>query len=237
MSPEVEFTPWYVADSLTASDIRIGKEATFTGVVSNHSSRTDTSPMIIQGISIGVGAYATFTDFTSSPMPDCQANQKNMSSYSNGNACEWSSMDGKYFPAIYAKTVNAAGETYSFSGTYTPIIDLPYIPPEPVVASDYISYIVDGYTVIYPTTSFSLGTSTFQNLRVRILGQSQETSWYNGIAGVRQTKADFLNTVRKSVTLLSRNRTDYSQADYLYSTAAQNIGASTFDNKRSIIVE
>lgn len=216
MTPEVEFTPWYVADSLTASDIRIGKEATFTGVVSNKSSRSDVSPMIIHGISIGIGSYATFADFVSSPMPDCQANQKNMSSYQN--ACEWSSMDGKYFPALYTKTLNTAGETYSFTGIYSPIIDLPYIPPEPVVVSDYISYVVDGHTVIYPTTSFSLGASTFQNLRVRVLGQSQETSWYNGIAGVRQTKADFLNAVRKRVTLLSRNRTDYSQADYLYST-------------------
>lgn len=233
----MEFTSWYVADSLSASDIRIGKEATFTGVVSNKSSRTDISPMILHGISIGVGAYATFMDFVSSPMPDCQANQKHMSSYSNGNACEWSSMDGKNFPAIYARTLVPAGETYSFTGLYSPIINLPYIPPEPVVASDYISYVADGRTVLYPTTPFSLGTSTFQNLRIRVLGQSQETSWYNGIAGVRQTKAEFLNTVRKSVTLLSRNRTNYSQADYLYSTTAQNIGASTFDTKRSIIVE
>lgn len=237
VSPNIEFTPWYVVDSLSASDIRIGEESIFAGNVSTHSARTDAVPMVIHGISIGDGAYATFADFTSTPMLDCQANQKDISSYQN--ACDWSSMDGKYLPAIYTRTLDPAGESYSFSGKYSPIIDLPYIPPEPVISSDYISYSVDGRTILYPSMSnpSSLGASLFQNLRIRILGQSQETNWYNGIAGTYQTRVDFLNTIRKNITLLSRNRTDYSQADYSYTGATQHITNSSFDTKRTIIVE
>ena len=190
---------------------------------------------MIHGFFIGDGTYATFSDFVSSPMPLCQANQKDMFSYQN--ECNWSSMNGKGFPAIYAKTLNAAGDIYTFTGIYSPIIDLPFIPPEPVTLENYIAYRADGYDILYPGTGSSLGTSSFQNLRIRILGQANTDGWYDGIATGRQSKADFFNAIRKNITLLSRNRANYSTANYLYTGSQIHLTNTDFSTKRTIIAE
>jgi hypothetical protein len=50
---ELEFRPWFVADTFSAGDIRIGAVTAFTGEISSQSPRTDTIPMIIHGISVG----------------------------------------------------------------------------------------------------------------------------------------------------------------------------------------
>ena len=61
-TPPLTMTPWYTLTDLHSSDIRIGSGVTLTGTLTNNSSRVDTTPMLIHGLSIGENMYATLTD-------------------------------------------------------------------------------------------------------------------------------------------------------------------------------
>jgi hypothetical protein len=76
-APDIEFTPWYGVTSFSPGDTRIGTGTEFTVDIVNNTSRTDITPKIIHGISIGDGLYAAYTDFRSLVTEVCQANQTN----------------------------------------------------------------------------------------------------------------------------------------------------------------
>lgn len=177
-APDLIFTPWYTLTAFTSSDIRIGMSAIFTGTVVNHSTRNDTNPSIIHGLSIGYNVFAVFSGFSSSIAPICQASFIDTSGYTGINECKWTAMNGRYFPSLYVRALSSNPSEYSFSGMYTPLISLPYVPPEGSTISSYITYPLGGNTVIYPTTSYTLMASTFQQMRIRILGQIQSDGWY-----------------------------------------------------------
>ena len=153
------------------------------------------------------------------------------------NQCDLSSMGGKIFPSILALNLPTTTSDYTFSGMYTPLISLPYVPPEAITVASAISYTLDGRTIFYPTTSQNLGSSNYQNLRIRILGAVQENGWYTGMKSDPQVKVDFFNTLRRSIAILTRNRNDYSQAIFSHTGGDIHIGNSTFATKRSIITE
>lgn len=234
MTPPLTMSPWYTLTDLTSSDLRIGSGVTFTPTLTNNSSRVDTNPSIIHGLSIGSNYFATFTDLSPSAGTICRADQVTMNYI---GVCNWLTMGGRYAPSIIAEDRPSTTATYSFTGKYTPLIALPYVPPELVSVSSYISYEVDGNTIVYPTTSYSLGNSNFQYLRIRILGQSRENGWYTGIKGDRQIRVDFLNSLRKNIALLTRNRSDFSQANFSDTGSDILIGNAHFATKRTIIAE
>lgn len=234
MTLPLTMTPWYTLTDFTSSDLRIGSGVTFTATLTNNSSRVDTNPSIIHGLSIASNYFATFTDLSPSAGTICRADQITMNYI---GVCNWLRIWGRTTPSIIAETRPSTTTVYTFTGKYTPLIALPYVPPEPVSVSSYISYDVDGNTVIYPTTSYSLGNSNFQYLRIRILGQSREIGWYSGIKSDRQVRVDFLNTLRKNITLLTRNRVEYSQANFSHTGSDIHIGNAHFASKRTIIAE
>jgi hypothetical protein len=140
-------------------------------------------------------------------------------------------------PSVLVQDIGTADATYTFSGNYTPLLPIEYVPPEPVTGYAYISYEKDGKTVIYPSKTQSFGTSLFQNLRIRILGQTRTDGWYGGIQVGTTSKTDYFNQIRKNVAILTRNRDNYSQADYTYTGGQNNIFDHDFDTKRTVIVE
>lgn len=120
---------------------------------------------------------------------------------------------------------------------YTTFLPIAYVPPEPVHVFTYFTYTIGGIDYIYPSFSGNLGTSLFQKLRIRILGQTRTDGWYGGLQVGTRSKTDYFNQIRKNVAILTRNRTDYSKADYTYTGGQNNIFDHDFDKKRTIIVE
>lgn len=146
-------------------------------------------------------------------------------------------MGAKFSPSVLVQDIGTADATYTFSGNYTPLLPIAYVPPESTTGYSYISYEKDGKTVIYPSRTQIFGTSLFQNLRIRILGQTRADGWYEGIQVGENIKTELFNTIRKNVALLTRNRTDFSRANYTYTGGQNNIFDHDFDTKRTIIVE
>lgn len=92
-------------------------------------------------------------------------------------------------------------------------------------------------TVLYNSQSGILNESVSPTARITILGGSSAGL---GISG--QTRVSIINDLRERIALLSRNRTDYTTADYLVKngnyTIPSNIWTTDAGNtpKRTIIV-
>ena len=236
-SPWLIFTPWYTLDNLQVDSLKIGMQSVFTGTMMNHSSRGDTNPMILHGISIWDNVYAAFSAFSSHPSVVCRADALDPSAYRN--ECDWTSMDGRSTPSLYVRSLSPTSSLYSFTGLYTPLppFTASIIPAENVVVSSYISYNVSGHTVIYPTTFFNLGTSETAKHRLRVFGQSYIDGW-NAVDHIgKETRTAFLNTLRKNISILTRNQTSWSNSAYLYTGTTIHIGNAMMSSHRTLIVE
>ncbi len=88
--------------------------------------------------------------------------------------------------------------------------------------------------VMYPSAAGNLWWAKYGTSSLLILGQNNVWYQYNGIK--TSAKSDIWNTIRKSIALLSRNRTTYADVDYTISTGATSIDNNSFVTKRSIIV-
>ena len=237
LSPSLIFSSWYSLDNLESDSIKIGMQSVFTGTMTNHSSRNDTNPMILHGISIGNNVYAVFSSFSASPWLICQADELHLSAYTN--ECDWSTMDGKSTPSLYVRSLSPTSSLYSFTGIYTPLppFTISSVPAENVIASSYISYIVSGHTVIYPTKFINLWTSESAKRRLRIFGQSYIGGWNATDHIGKETKTDFLNTLRKKISILTRNQTASTNSAYFYTGATIHIGNALMSSHRTLIVE
>ena len=136
----------------------------------------------------------------------CRADALDPSAYRN--ECDWTSMDGRSTPSLYVRSLSPTSSLYSFTGLYTPLppFTASIIPAENVVISSYISYNVSGHTVIYPTTFFNLGTSETAKHRLRVFGQSYIDGWNAADHIGKETRTAFLNTLRKNISILTRNQ-------------------------------
>lgn len=111
---------------------------------------------------------------------------------------------------------------------------------EEVTYRSYISYDIDGYPVIYPSTAGSLGNAEYDDSLVKILGQNNVGKQYGGVN--TGNGADIWNKIHKNVMTLSRNRTTYDDVDYkIESTSNQDVDNLYFTDvthkkKRSLIV-
>lgn len=88
------------------------------------------SPTLISGFSIGDGLFAAFTDFSGSLSSVCQANTTNPIFYTG--KCSWTNIGSVFFPSILVQDIGTADATYTFSGNYTPLLPIAYVPPETV---------------------------------------------------------------------------------------------------------
>lgn len=111
---------------------------------------------------------------------------------------------------------------------------------EEVSYRSYIQYNIDGHTVIYPSTSGSLGKPLYDDSLVKIFGQNNVGKQYGGIS--TGNGAEIWNKIHKNIMTLSRNRTaGYNDVDYNIESSDQSIDNSYFNDithkkKRSLIV-
>jgi hypothetical protein len=83
----------------------------------------------------------------------------------------------------------------------------------------------------------NIGSSNYQDLRIRILGQSRTEDWYAGVETSRALKTNFINSVRKNISLLTRNRHDFTTGDITYTGSDIHVTDADLSTKKSIIVE
>jgi hypothetical protein len=220
------FDPPYTA-TVTSLPPVINQINTFSGVVTGAISGT--TPTIISTLQIGDGTKAEWHSLGSIPTATCTNIPSNYSSPIS-SLCDWS-----WVSSIATPT----GSDFTFTGTYHSIIPNP--PQEKTIVKTYIYYTIgtgeNEKTVLYNSQSGTLDESVNSTARVTILGGS--SAWL-GIGG--QTRVDIINTLRERIFLLSRNRTDYTTADYLVKngnyTIPSNIWTTDGGNipKRTIIV-
>ncbi len=68
--------------------------------------------------------------------------------------------------------------------------------------------------IVYSMSHTDYGTSFYRDSRVRILGSNNAQGEYGDLALEGNGKAKFIDSVRKRIALLSRNRTTYDDVDY-----------------------
>lgn len=110
---------------------------------------------------------------------------------------------------------------------------------EEVTYRSYISYEIDGNTVIYPSTAGSLGNAQYDDSLVKVFGQNNVGKQYGGInVG---NGAEKWNKIHKNIMNLSRNRTNYDDVDYEILSTPKDVLSTYFTDtihkkKRSLIV-
>lgn len=138
------------------------------------------------------------------------------------NLCDWSD--------IYMSSITTTTDSnFVFTGTYSPIV--PFTLMEPTTIGTYIHYMVGAIDILYPLPDKIINDPTLTPPRFRVLGQ---TSSSMGVGS--QNRINIINTLREKISLLSRNRTDYSTANYTIYTGNQTITDAMFASKRTIIV-
>ena len=215
------FTPWY-STSLAAGPILVGETVDFT---TNYTHTTlapiPQDPRALYDIRIGDNTIAAFDTFSS---PDTIYCTKYTASFGIGE-CNWFG-----FP----DPVIVSSEALSFSGIYAYAGYEP--PPELVSYRSYITYIVWWVRILYPSGASDLGMATPWDTPMKILGQQN----LSPISGINTTNiSQVWNTLRKNITLLSRNRTNYSDVNYMVVDGDITVDQATFDatspKKRTIV--
>jgi hypothetical protein len=222
-STPLTFDPPYTA-TITSLRPVIGAVNTFSGVVTGNIAGIN--PTIISTLQIEDGSKAEWKNLGSTPPATCTNIPSDYSS-PIPPLCDWSGV---------SSIATMTASDFTFTGTYHKLIPTP--PQEKTTVKTYIYYkTADNKDILYNSQSSTLDESVNSTARVTILGGS--SAWL-GIGG--QTRVDIINTLRERIFLLSRNRTDYTTADYLVKngnyTIPSNIWTTDGGNipKRTIIV-
>jgi hypothetical protein len=196
-STPLTFEPPFTATVISAPPI-IGQVTTFSGIVTGNIANI--TPTIISTFQIGDGIKAEWRSLGSIPTATCTNIPSNYSSPIS-SLCDWSGV---------SSIATMTGSDFSFTGKY--MMNMWYTAtPENTSVKTYIYYKTpDNKDILYNSQSNTLAESIISNARVTILGGSSAGL---GISG--QTRTDLINTLRERIALLSRNRTNYSAADYI----------------------
>ncbi len=220
MKAALIFNPWYSTSLSVVGDIVVWSGVDFTGALTHSSSLINATATSVYHIQIGSdNLMASFENFSGSPI---SCTKYFLDTWLG--ECNW--IDTWFGPVVISTTASA------FSGIYTPHTPDPLL--ESVSYKSYITYMTGTVRVMYPSASGSLWWAKYGTSSLLILGQNNVWNQYNGIK--TSAKSDIWNTIRKSIALLSRNRTTYTDVDYTISTGATSIDNASFANKRSLIV-
>ncbi len=131
-------------------------------------------------------------------------------------------------------TIPSPSSPFGFTGTYVPDTAFPVL--ENVSIHNFVHYTIGGLDVVYPQASSSR-TSEYKASRIKILGQNNARAEYGTISTTSKSRADVFNQIRKSVALMTRNRTSNDpNAPYAVYTTNTDIGDSSFDTKQTMVV-
>jgi hypothetical protein len=221
----LEFTPWFtVTTTNPVADIQTSEDHAFSVNVTQNSP-TPITPKIYTLITIGSGLLWAFRDFSSTMGEECQAYPQDILLYT-GN-CDW--------PLMPSVLKVASAVSFTITGSYAPMTRYPT--QEEVISENAVQYTVWLTEVLYHAGWDSHGTSILRDPRIKIIWTNNALWEYGDLFLGWNGKAKFFDTLRKKITLLSRNRDTYSTVDYLVATGAHTLTGWSFDTKRSIIVK
>jgi hypothetical protein len=97
-----------------------------------------------------------------------------------------------------------------------------------------MSYNYNGDKFAYLESAGSLGASSSSDIRIKMIGNHNYLLGTGAIDVSRGAKAEFINTIRKNIATLSRNRTDYSDVAYSGRIGDISVSDAYFSDKRVI---
>lgn len=213
--PNLIFTPIYSANINTLAPI-LGTPHTFNATVTKNDVTTVITPTIITTLQIGAGLFSTWESISSLPVETCTH-----ITFPINTLCDWS---GIWLSSI----ATSSNSNFVFTGTYTSILPTP--PLETTSLKSYIHYTMSGNDVLYKTQDITIAAGTIVKQRVRIFGQSSKWLHLNS-----QNRIDIINKLKEKIALLSRNRINYINTNYVVYTGNHTIIDGEFAAKRTII--
>jgi hypothetical protein len=235
----VNFLPPYTANiSGGTLPIRIGVPHAFAFQFTKNGTHTIV-PTVLWMLSIGDNAFAGFRDFefpSSIGIPHCIASIQDMAWYRD--ECNWSSFSGSLLPpSIFS--LNPTESDFVFTGTYASINTTPF--SEKIEHSVYVTYswvnaLAQPTSILYPWNRGSFWDGEVP-VRIKILWLTNDAGEYGNLwGGIWKIKPTFMDHLRKNVAMMSRNRSDYSNAPYTIYKGDVTLTGGSFDAKKSIIV-
>ncbi len=213
----LDFTAPYTASTTTGTPI-IGVPNTFTTTVVKHDITSTIAPTIISTLLIGDGSNAEWRTLSSIPVAACV--REPFATVTN-TLCDWS--------GISSIIATQTGSDYPFFATYTGKIPSP--PLESTDLNTYIYYKIGTNDILYKMWGTSIAPPIVTSNRLRVFGQTSD-----GMNIGVQNRVRMINTLREKTALLSRNRTDYTTANYVVYTGNQTLTDASFTDKRTIVV-
>jgi hypothetical protein len=89
--------------------------------------------------------------------------------------------------------------------------------------------------VVYPQV-VNMKKSEYKASRIKILGQNNARAEYGTISTTSKSRADVFNQIRKSVALMSRGRTSYTDVPYTIVNTDLSITDASFTDKQTLVV-
>jgi hypothetical protein len=89
--------------------------------------------------------------------------------------------------------------------------------------------------VVYPQ-AVNMKKSEYKASRIKILGQNNARAEYGTISTTSKSRADVFNQIRKSVALMSRGRTSYTDVPYTIVNTDLSITDASFTDKQTLVV-
>lgn len=184
-------------------------------------------PTIVSTMFINDGMQSEWKNLISTPNFDCVEWQTTNISWDN-LCTRWEGTAFKNRSSIATKS----NSSFYLTGTYLGNIPNPDL--EGTSIETYIYYQTGLINILYSGSTFNelaLGNPTRPTQRMQIFGQ---INTFLGLIGW-ENRIDLINTIKKNTTLLSRNRTSYTDVDYLIHSGDIIIDEASFNNKRTII--
>lgn len=197
----LEFKPPYLVSLSPNGPIYVNYPHTFSGAFGYMDpSLTSITPDIIVRLGLSTTAGAEWKWLSSDTDTQCT---KNPTGTSTNTLCDWWEPPGYLMSTIALRTAS----DFKVSGTYTSLLDAD---PEKTRLQLYTHYQLGGKDIIYPIPTAELPLAEKVVSRVKILGQSSQDNIYT--TGDRNK---VINEIRERTMIASRNRTDYTDGDFL----------------------
>jgi hypothetical protein len=135
------------------------------------------------------------------------------------NLCDWD-----FVSSIATQT----GSNFDFLATYTGRVPTP--PLESTTLKTYVYYNNGSIDILYPLPDTTINPPLTATERMRVFGQISE-----GMGIGSQNRVSIINKLRENTALLSRNRSDYTNADYNILIGDQILTDADFVDKRTIV--
>jgi hypothetical protein len=215
----LSFIPLFTASTSSTAVPIIGVTNTFSSIVTKNDPSTIITPYIISTLVIGDGTNAEWRTLSSNPIAQCSHEPYTSLTHPIDNLCDWN-----FVSSIATQT----GSDFDFLATYTGRVPTP--PLESTILKTYVYYNNGSIDILYPLPDTTINPPLTATERMRVFGQISE-----GMGIGSQNRVTIINKLRENTALLSRNRSNYTNADYNILIGDQILTDADFVGKRTIV--